>query len=328
MQALYVLYDGFQQNPSFFIGFIFVIGALIGSFLNVVIYRLPIMMEKEFKQNCDEYFGDSCTVTTTQKEQPTQNDVDHLADSAQLDAEPATSTDEPEIPPAPKFNLVVPRSRCPHCGHQITAWENLPIISYLVMGGKCTDCKTPISIQYPFVEFITALASAFVAAYFGVTWECLAALCLTWCLVALTGIDIKTQLLPDVITLPLLWLGLLLGTQSVFVSLDTAVWGAALGYLSLWSIYHLFKLATGKEGMGYGDFKLLAALCAWMGASMIPLILIISTLVGSVIGLGMIVIQGRDKAQPMAFGPYLAIAGWIAFFWGDRIMGSYLGTLQ
>ena len=286
---------GLEQSPFLFYCAAFVFGACIGSFLNVVIYRLPIMMEREFKESCEEYFECTC-------ESQTEGVNEKI------------------------FTLSKPRSRCPGCGRQIKAWENLPIISYLLMRGKCTGCKQKISIQYPLVELFVGLLSVALAIKFGVSLQFLAAFAMTAALVAMSGIDIKVQLLPDSMTLPFLWLGLLISLigGGLFVDPQTAIVGAALGYLSLWSVYHIFKLATGKEGMGYGDFKLLAMLGAWMGASMLPLIIILSALAGSVIGLGLIVFQGRDKATPLPFGPYLAIAGWIAFLWGDRIMSAYL----
>lgn len=286
---------GLEQSPFLFYCSAFLFGACIGSFLNVVIYRLPIMMEREFKENCEEYFDCTC-------ESQTEGVNEKV------------------------FTLSKPRSRCPGCGRQIKAWENLPIISYLLMRGKCTGCKQHISIQYPLVELLVGVLSVALAMKFGVSLQFLAAFAMTAALVAMSGIDIKVQLLPDSMTLPFLWLGLLISLigGGLFVDPETAIIGAALGYLSLWSVYHLFKLATGKEGMGYGDFKLLAMLGAWTGASMLPLIIMLSALAGSVIGLGLIMFQGRDKATPLPFGPYLAIAGWIAFLWGDRIMGAYL----
>lgn len=290
------LVNGLSMSPLLFYTSAFVFGACIGSFINVVIYRLPIMMEREFRESCEDYF--KCKV------------------------EPQLDTAEEK-----HFTLSKPRSRCPGCGRQIKAWENIPIISYVLMKGRCRGCQSRISIQYPLVEAFVGLLALALAVHFGVTWQFLAAFVLTATLVAMSGIDINIQLLPDSLTLPLLWLGLLLslvGDNGLFIPPSEAIIGAAAGYLSLWSVYHLFKLATGKEGMGYGDFKLLALLGAWMGASMLPLIIVLSAAAGSVIGMALIVFQGRDKAQPLPFGPYLAIAGWIAFLWGDRMMGAYL----
>jgi leader peptidase (prepilin peptidase)/N-methyltransferase len=275
-----------------------VLGLLVGSFLNVVIYRLPKMMEAEWREQCAELLCDS----------------ESVQDPAQ-----APAADKP----AP-FNLVVPRSRCPHCGHQIAAWENIPVISYLFLRGKCSACKAPISPRYPIIELVTGLLSLFVIYSFGATTLGLMVLIFTWCLIALTMIDIDTFLLPDQITLPLLWLGLIVNSFGLHTNLHDALWGAAAGYLILWSIYWSFKLLTGKEGMGYGDFKLLAALGAWMGWQYLPQIILLSALVGVVIGVALMFIKKRGKDIPIPFGPYLAIAGWVAFMWGDHINQQYL----
>ncbi len=285
-----------QQTPAAFYVFIFVIGLLVGSFLNVVIYRLPVIMQREFVINAKEIL------------------------EQELTEEEKKQTEE-------KFNLVVPRSRCPKCGHQITALENIPVISYLFLGGKCSECKTKISVRYPIIEFVTAVLSALVAVYFGVTWTALAGLFLTWCLIALTMIDFDTQFLPDSITQPLIWAGVLLSMHGVLnVGLKSSIYGAVFGYLSLWIVYHGFKILTGKEGMGYGDFKLLAALGAWMGWKMLPVIILFSSFVGAAVGITLVIVKGRDKNIPIPFGPYLAAAGFIAFLWGDKILSAYLGT--
>ncbi len=268
-------------------GLILLLGLCIGSFLNVVIYRLPVMMERRWHVECCE-----------------------------LLQQPATATD--------KFNLATPASRCPKCSHQIKAWENIPVLSWLLLKGKCSNCKTPIALRYPLVELATGLLSLCVFLAFGPTAKMLSALMLTWAVIALTMIDFDTQLLPDDITLPLVWAGLLVNMNGLWVSLDQAVLGAMLGYLSLWSIYWLFKLVTGKEGMGYGDFKLLAALGAWLGPSQLPLIILLSSCVGAVIGGAYAVI--RKESAPFAFGPYLAIAGLIAMFTGPELVHWYLGT--
>ena len=273
-----------------------VLGLLVGSFLNVVIYRLPKMMERDWQDQCRDFLTNDGDIATLP-----------ASDSKQ----------EP-------FNLMVPASRCPHCGHKIKPWENIPVISYLFLRGKCSNCKAGISARYPVIELVTGLLSVAVIFYVGINWSGLAALVFTWSLIALTMIDFDTYLLPDDITLPLLWLGLIVNSFNTFTDLPSALWGAIAGYLVLWSVYKLFKLATGKEGMGYGDFKLLAALGAWMGWQMLPQIILLSSLVGAVIGISMIVIRGRDKNIPIPFGPYLAIAGWIAFIWGDTINQSYL----
>lgn len=276
------------SNAGFFIFLIALLGLLVGSFLNVVIYRVPVMMQREWKRDCCELL-----------------EVDQKGD------------------PEP-FNLIAPNSTCPHCGHQIKPWENIPIISYLFLRGKCSNCKSPISIRYPIIEAVTALLSAVVATWFGASWATAGLLLLTWALVALTMIDIDHQLLPDSITLPLVWLGVLFNTQGIYTTLEASVYGAVFGYLSLWSVFWLFKLATGKEGMGFGDFKLLAALGAWLGWQYLPVMIILSSMVGAVIGIAGILVMGRDKNIPIPFGPYLAIAGWITIFWGDALIDFYL----
>jgi leader peptidase (prepilin peptidase)/N-methyltransferase len=278
----------FEQNTPFFITTIALLGALVGSFLNVVIHRLPIMMERQWRQQCAEL-----------GEQPPPA---------------ATAT----------YNLAQPGSSCPHCGHQIRPWENIPVISYLLLRGNCSGCGAHISLRYPIIEAVTAALSGFAAWHFGVGWETAAALVLTWTLIPLTVIDLDHQLLPDAITLPLLWVGLAFNLAGLFADINAAVIGAIAGYLSLWSVYWGFKLLTGKEGMGYGDFKLLALLGAWMGWQMLPLIILLSSLVGAVIGISLILFRGRDHNIPIPFGPYLAIAGWIAFYWGEAITSSYL----
>lgn len=287
-----------QQNTAAFTFVVFVIGLLVGSFLNVVIHRLPIIMQREFTVAAKEHME----IDLTEEEMGWEKE---------------------------RFNLVVPRSRCPKCGHQITAMENIPVISYLFLKGKCSECNAKISVRYPVIEFITAVLSVLVAVHFGVTWMTLAGLFLTWSLIALTVIDFDTQLLPDVITQPLIWVGILLSLCGAFqVDITSSIYGAVFGYLSLWSVYHGFKILTGKEGMGYGDFKLLAALGAWMGWEMLPVIILFSSLVGAVVGITMVIALGRDKNIPIPFGPYLAAAGFVAFLWGDKILAYYLGTGQ
>jgi leader peptidase (prepilin peptidase)/N-methyltransferase len=265
-----------------------VFGLLIGSFLNVVIHRLPKMMQRE----SDNYV--------------------------------AHESGKP-LPHVDRYNLTVPRSACPHCGHRITAPENIPVLSYLVLRGKCAKCKTPISIRYPLVELITGALSAFLIWHFGSGLAGLATLIFAYLLIAMTFIDADTQLLPDDLTFPLLWCGLLVNLNGTFVPLKDAVIGAAAGYLTLWSIYWLFKLATGKEGMGYGDFKLLAALGAWLGWMMLPVIILLSSLVGAVVGIGLIVFAKHGRNNPISFGPYLAAAGLIALVYGKTIAQTYLG---
>jgi leader peptidase (prepilin peptidase) / N-methyltransferase len=285
-----------QAYPVIGLSCALILGLLVGSFLNVVIYRLPKMMERDWSEQCQEFVSNNSDITSL----PLNNE------------------------PMEPFNLMVPGSRCPHCDHKIKPWENIPVISYLILAGKCSGCKAKISARYPITELATGLLSIAVAYYIGINWNGLAALVLTWSLIALTMIDFDTYLLPDDITLPLLWLGLIVNSFNSFTDLPSALWGAIAGYLSLWSVYKLFKLLTGKEGMGYGDFKLLAALGAWMGWQMLPQIILLSSLVGAIIGISLIVVRGRDKNIPIPFGPYLAIAGWIAFVWGDMINQTYL----
>jgi leader peptidase (prepilin peptidase)/N-methyltransferase len=272
------------------------LGLLIGSFLNVVIYRLPVMLEREWL---------------------------HEARSLLADGEPPVDDSEP-------FNLVTPRSRCQSCGAQIAAWQNIPVISWLLLGGRCAACKTSISARYPLIELITGALSGAVVWQFGSGPAAGVILVLVWSLIALTMIDIDHMFLPDKITLPLLWLGLLVSLLHEpaaglpFADIRSAILGAVVGYLTLWSVYWLFKLITGKEGMGYGDFKLLAALGAWLGLKMIPLIIMLSAMVGTVVGIIMVLALGRDRQIPIPFGPYLAGAGLIALFWGESIVAAYL----
>ncbi len=276
-----------QASPVLFMTVITILGLLIGSFLNVVIYRLPVMMQQEWRQQCDELSGK-----------------------------------EPEATEA--FTLSRPRSRCPKCNHEITALENIPVLSYLALGGKCSQCKTTISARYPLIEAFTGLLSALVAWHFGFEWSCLGALLLTWSLIALSFIDVDHQLLPDSITLPLMWLGIIFSFFTVFTDLHSSVVGAIAGYLSLWLVYQGFKLVTGKEGMGYGDFKLLAALGAWLGWALLPTIVLLSSLVGAIIGISLIVFRQHQRNIPIPFGPYLAAAGWIALMWGNQINVLYI----
>lgn len=283
--------------PAVFISVVFVVSLLVGSFLNVVIYRLPVMMERGWKAEIDEYLSSqSSTQTNTQQVSPSESET---------------------------FNLVKPDSTCPKCQHKIRAWENIPVISWLALGGKCSQCKISISIRYPLVELATGLLSALVAWHFGFGLAAVAAVIATWLLIAMTFIDLDTMLLPDQLTLSLLWLGLLLSINGPFVTPEDALIGAAVGYLSLWSIYWGFKLLTGKEGMGYGDFKLLAALGAWVGWQHLPVVILLSSLVGAVVGITLLTIQGKDKSQPIPFGPYLAAAGWLTLMYGDWLVTQY-----
>jgi leader peptidase (prepilin peptidase)/N-methyltransferase len=263
---------------------------MVGSFLNVVIHRLPKMMELGWQQQCAELRGELIAET-------------------------------------PRYNLLVPRSSCPHCNHAISALENIPVISYLLLRGKCKGCGAGISPRYPVIEAVSGVLSAYAAWHFGFGWAAAGALLLVWALLALTAIDFDTQLLPDDITLPLLWIGLLLNSFGTFTNLHNAVLGAIFGYLSLWGVYWLFKLATGKEGMGYGDFKLLAALGAWLGWQMLPLIILSSSFVGAAVGIVLIVAAKHGRNIPIPFGPYLAGGGLIALFWGQTLTQSYLQLL-
>lgn len=295
------IFDLLSASPGFLLTVCIILGLLVGSFLNVVVYRLPIMLQRDWRAQCCDYL---------EVENPTP---DNNESSAKFEV----------------FNLQKPDSHCPLCNHKIRAWENVPVLSYLFLGGKCSSCKTKISIRYPAVELVSGVLSGLVAIYFGATWLTLALLFFTWSLIALTLIDFDHQLLPDNITLPLIWLGLLVNTLDLGfgVTLRDAVIGAIAGYLVLWAFYWAFKLATGKEGMGYGDFKLLSALGAWMGwQSLLPTI-ILSSLVGAVIGIGMIVLRGRDKSAPMPFGPFLAGAGFIMIIWGPQLSAFYMDNI-
>jgi leader peptidase (prepilin peptidase)/N-methyltransferase len=296
------LFQLLQSSPLAFTGMCAVLGLMVGSFLNVVIHRLPKMMELGWQQQCAEL-----------SQSDAQSDV------------PASAKGQP-VPHTP-YNLIVPRSACPHCNHAISAWENIPIISYLLLRGKCKGCGAAISPRYPIIEAISGILCGFAAWNFGFGPAAIGALLFIWALLALTAIDFDTQLLPDDITLPLLWAGLLLNLFGVFTNLPSAVLGAVIGYLALWSVYWLFKFTTGKEGMGYGDFKLLAALGAWLGWQMLPLIILLSSLVGAAVGLTLIVALKHGRNIPIPFGPYLAGGGLIALFWGQTLTQSYLRLL-
>lgn len=294
------LIEAFRALPWFFVATVLVVGTMIGSFLNVVIHRLPKIMENDWRQQCIEF----------------------LQPEAAAEAAIAAAANPP-----PRYSLAVPRSACPSCGHKITAMENVPVVSYLFLRGKCSACKASISMRYPIVEALTGIASAYAAWRFGVSWTVVFALLYIWSLIALTFIDADTTLLPDDITLPLLWLGLLANVGGTFTDLSSAVIGAVAGYLILWSVYWGFKLLTGKEGMGYGDFKLLAAIGAWLGWQLLPLIILLSALVGTIVGLAGIILQGRERGAKLPFGPYLAAAGFIALFWGKALNNWYLGRM-
>lgn len=286
-----------QLHPWLYYAVVFVFGLLVGSFLNVVIYRLPVMLKQQWRHDCIQYLQES-------------NDT-ALVTGTQIDK-------------TNNFNLTAPRSRCPHCKHLIRAWENIPVLSYLFLRGKCYECGHGISIRYPLIELLSALLVTIVAWKFGVTEQAAMAMLLTWALIALTFIDIDHQYLPDNITLPFLWVGLLAGLYSVFTDVVSSIWGAAIGYAVLWSIYILFKKITGKEGMGFGDFKLLAMFGAWLGWQKLPAIIFMSSLVGAAIGISLILLKRHQRGIPIPFGPYLATAGWIVLLWGNDINNAYL----
>jgi len=279
-----------DSSPTFLIIATGTLGLVIGSFLNVVIHRLPIMMNRAWTSECREHLDEAI----------------------------------PETGEAARFNLLVPASRCPQCNHRISVLENIPVISYLFLRGRCAECGVNISPRYPIVELTTALLSVIIALHFGFNLQMVMALGFTWALVPLFLIDFDHQILPDSITLPLLWAGLVLSLFNVFTDAHSSIIGAVAGYLSLWSIFHLFKLVTGKEGMGYGDFKLLAAIGAWVGWQALPVVILFSSVVGATIGILLIVFKGRDHSQTMPFGPFLAAAGWMTLLWGNDIIQLYL----
>jgi len=279
-----------QNNSVFFISLCTTIGLVAGSFLNVIIFRLPKMMEREWDQQCSELRGE-----TTK--------------------------------PLPTLNLVKPCSECPHCKHKITALESIPIISYLALRGRCSQCNTSITLRYPIMEALTGIMSGFIAWHFGYGFITVAALIFVWSMIALAFIDLDTQLLPDAVTLPLLWIGLLINLGNGFTDISSAVIGAASGYIFLWLIYWCFKISTGKEGMGYGDFKLLAVIGAWFGWKMLPLVILLSSLAGAVIGIGLIIVAKNKRDTPFPFGPYLVGGGLVALFWGDQLNRTYLDLL-
>ncbi|HDS1734843.1 A24 family peptidase [Pseudomonas sp. BP8] len=277
-------------QPVYFLAAATLLGLLVGSFLNVLVHRLPIMLERQWQREAQEVL-----------ELPS---VEHE-----------------------RFDLSLPASHCPHCAHRIRAWENIPLLSYLFLRGRCSACKVAISPRYPLVELASAVLSLVVAWHFGPGLQALCALLLTWCLLALSLIDSEHQLLPDVLVLPMVWAGLIVNAFAVYVPLNEALWGAVIGYLSLWTVYWVFKLVTGKEGMGYGDFKLLALIGAWGGWQVLPVTLVLSSVVGAVIGLCLLRLRNASLATAIPFGPYLAIAGWIAVLWGDEMYASYVQLL-
>ena len=280
-----------QEEPWVFVAIALLLGLIVGSFLNVLVWRLPKMLEREWRAQAQEVLG--------------------------LPADPAGAT----------YNLMHPASCCPQCNHPIRAWENIPLLSYLLLKGRCAHCREPISARYPFTELACALISATVAWHFGFGWQAGAVMLLSWGLLAMSLIDVDHQLLPDVLVLPLLWLGLILNSADVLTSLPDALWGAVIGYLSLWTVFWLFKVITGKDGMGYGDFKLLALLGAWGGWQILPMTLLMSSLLGVAAGLILLRLRKPQASIPMPFGPCLAIAGWIALLWGGQITDFYLQSV-
>jgi leader peptidase (prepilin peptidase)/N-methyltransferase len=279
-----------QESPPLFYTTVGILGLMVGSFLNVVIHRVPIILDREWSQQCREH----------------------------LDIAPETTAE------APPFNLVRPASRCPECGHRIRALENIPVLSYLVLKGRCTACGTHISPRYPVIELVTAILSIITVMHFGFTIQAAMALLFTWTVIPLCMIDYDCQLLPDSMTLSLLWIGLALSVWNIFVDSHSSIVGACAGYLSLWTVFQLFRLATGKEGMGFGDFKLLAAIGAWTGWQLLPIVILFSSAVGAVTGILLILLKGHDRSQPLPFGPFLATAGWITLLWGQDILTLYL----
>jgi leader peptidase (prepilin peptidase) / N-methyltransferase len=279
---MHLLLEGW---PLYLLTVIF--GLLIGSFLNVVIYRTPISLDRKWRSECYDYL----------EIRPSNENTEH-------------------------YSFVWPGSRCPCCEAPIHAWQNIPVISYLILGGKCSSCKAAISIRYPIFEILTAVLTLLVVIKFGLGWQCLGALIFTWSLIALTGIDLDTQLLPDGICLPLLWLGLIANSFGAYTDIQSALWGAIVGYMSLWIVFWAFKLATGKEGMGFGDFKLMAALGAWVGWQSLPMIILVSSASGVMVAVLMMIFLAQDRRAPIAFGPYLALGGWLAFIYGPEISAA------
>ncbi|GLS82256.1 prepilin peptidase [Paraferrimonas haliotis] len=283
-----------QTHTAVWLAIASIFGLVVGSFLNVVIHRTPILLKRQWREDCQELF------------------------------ENAESVDDgyPK-----KYNLITPNSQCPKCANPIKPWQNIPVLSWLLLKGQCANCKNPISKRYPTVELISGVLIGICAYYFGPSWSFVFAAIFTFVLIALTGIDLDEMLLPDNFTLPLLWLGLLVNINGTFASLNDAVIGAAAGYLSLWSVFWLFKLVTGKEGMGYGDFKLLAAAGAWLGWQMLPMIILLSSLIGAIVGISLMALKKLDQGNPIPFGPYIASAAWVALIWGEGIWNWYLGIL-
>lgn len=293
------VHDFLHAYPIIGYGFVLLLGLIVGSCLNVIIVRMPKMLFAQYREDCLETFP-----------------------------ELKAQDDRPKDQKSTTFNLFWPPSHCVHCKTRIKPWHNIPVLSYLFLKGQCAFCSAKISARYPLIELLTGLMSFIVAVKMGFTIQMLFALLFTWALIALTFIDFDEQILPDDITLPLLWLGIGLGLYAIFIPLSSAVIGAMVGYLALWSIFWLFKLLTGKEGMGYGDFKLLAMLGAWGGWTQLPFIVLLSSLLGTLVGISLMVFKGHARDKPIPFGPYLAVAGWISFIWGDEIMRYYQTILM
>ncbi len=281
----------YQQLPILYYIYIFLIGLMVGSFLNVVIYRLPVMMERAFKRDYLEYFDPDNEELRKKQE---------------------------------RFNLMVPRSRCPKCGHMITAWENIPVLSWIILGGKCHKCKLPISFRYPAIESLSGILTLISAFILPPSWQLLGSFIIIWSFIALSFIDFDKMLLPDEMTLPLIWLGLIFNYFGIFVELHDALIGAVVGYLFLWSFYWIFKLCTGKEGMGYGDFKLMSLIGAWFGWQVLPASIMLSALAGAIVGIPYLILTNKGKSRPLPFGPYIAIAGIVVMWWGTDINNWYL----
>ncbi|MBH0059277.1 prepilin peptidase [Pseudoalteromonas sp. SWXJZ94C] len=305
--------DLMQSQLWFYLTTVGLVSLCVGSFLNVVIYRLPLMMQREWQSECRILLEDELKANVANTNKNTNSTVGG-------NTENSTGSNQP-------FNLVKPNSTCPKCKTAIKPWQNIPIISWLFLKGKCANCSNPISVRYPAVEAITAILSLVVAYSFGATEQALLYILVTWVLVALTFIDIDHMLLPDQLTLPLVWLALIASVMGYTIAPADAIVGAACGYLSLWSVFWLFKLLTGKEGMGYGDFKLLAVFGALLGWQSLLTIILLSSVVGAIIGIALLSIQGKDKATPIPFGPYLAIAGWIAMLWGSQLQSTYFNLM-
>lgn len=309
--------EALQNSPALALIAAAVFGLIVGSFLNVVIHRVPVMLEREWAEQAAEYMRSTAPQAGEPSASPADPSVAHGIGTTPEGAHPAAT-------PHSRYNLLTPRSQCPSCGHVIRASENIPVLSWIRQRGRCTACRWPIPLRYPLIELTTALLFVLAVLHFGASAMALSAIVLSAFLLALTAIDLDTQLLPDNITLPLLWIGLILNLDGLFTPLHSAVIGALAGYLSLWSLYWLFRLTTGKEGMGYGDFKLFAALGAWFGWQTLPTILLLASIVGAIVGLGLIFLKGRERSAPIPFGPYLAGAGLATLYFRDLFAALWI----